>query len=389
MFPGKGTSPMCNIRIKMKRYVYADNAATTQLDEKVLEAMLPYLTREYGNASQPYSFARSARQALKDARETVARCINAKPSEVFFTSGGSESDNWAIKGAYFAKQGEIIISSIEHHAVINTAEYLKKFGCRTTYLPVDKDGRVKASELEKFITEKTSLVSVMTANNEIGTIEPIKELARVAHANNVLFHTDAVQAVGHIDVDVKDLGVDMMSASAHKFNGPKGVGFLYKREGIAVDSLIQGGAQEFGKRAGTENIASIVGMAIALKNNCDAIRENTEYIKKLECYLIKELQNSDIKFIQNGDVKNHIPGNISLSFGNIDGEALLHRLDLAGVAISTGAACDSKKTQVSHVLDAIKVPHIYAKGTIRISLGKYNTEEDVQYIASTLKRILI
>lgn len=372
----------------MNQKVYADNAATTPLDEKVIEAMMPYLKQEYGNASQPYSFARAAKQALNQARETIASCINAKPSEIFFTSGGSESDNWAIKGTFFAKQGDIITSAIEHHAVINTVEYLKKFGCKTYYLPVDKKGTVQINELEKHITKRTRLVSVMTANNEIGTIQPIKELAQTAYDHNVLFHTDAVQAVGHINIDVQNLGVDMLSASAHKFNGPKGIGFLFKRSGIHTDNLIHGGMQENGNRAGTENIALIVGMAKALEDNVNELSKTQKLLQSLDDDFMRKLSNSGLHFVRNGNRSNGLYGNISISFYGADGEALLHRLDLKGVSVSTGAACDSSNTQISHVLNAIGLDKKYALGTIRISLGKYNTVEDIDYIVNALVNII-
>ena len=373
----------------MKQIIYADNAATTKLDIDAFEAMKPYLLDEYGNASQPYSFARKPKQALKEARRIIAECINAEPDEIFFTSGGTESDNWAIKGIAFSnsKRTAMIASEIEHHAVLNACADVERLGYPVAYLPVTSEGVVTVEALEKVITTNTALVSVMFANNEIGTIQPIKELCEVAHLHGALFHTDAVQAVGHVCVDVKELGIDMLSASAHKFNGPKGIGFLYLKKGTPIASYASGGAQEFGMRAGTENIASIVGMAVALKKNCEAISENSEYIEMLENTLMDSLSASGLDFIRNGSPK-HIPGNVSLSFKNRDGEALLHRLDLMGICVSTGAACDSVNTQISYVLQAIQLDNAYNKGTIRVSLGKHNTEDDVLAICNALSLIL-
>lgn len=369
--------------------IYADNAATTKMNSEALKAMIPWFTAEYGNASQPYSFARKPRQALREARAIIAQCINADPEEIFFTSGGTESDNWAIKGTAFAypDKNTIITSQIEHHAILNACRDIEQLGYPIEYLPVSGEGIVSVEWLENVISSSTRLVSIMYANNEIGTIEPIQELCEVAHKNDVLFHTDAVQAVGHIKIDVKELGVDMLSASAHKFNGPKGVGFLYIKKGTPISSYVSGGAQEFGKRAGTENVASIVGMSVALKKNCDSIDENTRHINNMEAQLLAGISSLGWDFVRNGSAE-RIPGNISLSFKNYDGEALLHRLDLKGICVSTGAACDSVKTQVSHVLRAINLNQDYAKGTIRISLSKYNTMEDIESIINALRSII-
>ena len=373
----------------MKQFIYADNAATTKLDIDAFEAMKPYLFEEYGNASQPYSFARKPKQALKEARATIAQCINAEPEEIFFTSGGTESDNWAIKGTAFSdpEKRVIITSQIEHHAVLRACEDIEKLGYPVAYLPVTKEGVVTTESLGSVITPNTRLVSIMYANNEIGTIEPIKELCEIAHRNGALFHTDAVQAVGHIQVDVKDLGVDMLSASAHKFNGPKGIVFLYVKKGTPICSYVSGGAQEFGMRAGTENIASIVGMTVALKKNCDNLTENVRHIKSIENQLLDKLSSLGLDFVRNGSPY-HIPGNISLSFKNVNGEVLLHRLDLMGICVSTGAACDNVNTQTSHVLNAIGLKQDYATGTIRITLSINNTEDNVVTIISALKKIL-
>lgn len=373
----------------MKQFIYADNAATTKLDIDAFEAMKPFLLDEYGNASQLYSFARKPKQALKEARATIAQCINAEPEEIFFTSGGTESDNWAIKGVVFSdyKKHAIITSQIEHHAVLKTCEDVEKIGCPVAYLPVTKEGVVTPEALSSVITPNTCLVSIMFANNEIGTIEPIEQLCEIAHRNGALFHTDAVQAVGHIPIDVKELGVDMLSASAHKFNGPKGIGFLYIKKGTPISSYLSGGTQEFGMRAGTENIAAIVGMAVALQKNCTELEENKKHIVKLEKALFSTLESNGVSFIQNGTGE-RVPGNLSLSFPGFEGEALLHRLDLMGIQVSTGSACDSVNTQISHVLRAINMDEKTARGTIRISFGKDNTIDDAKNIAISLNRII-
>lgn len=372
-----------------KQMIYADNAATTKLDTAAFEAMKPYLLDEYGNASQPYSFARKPKQALKEARAIIAQCINADPEEIFFTSGGTESDNWAIKGTAFSDTDKhaVLTSQIEHHAVLRACECIEKMGYPVAYLPVTEEGIITVEALSSVITTSTRLVSIMYANNEIGTIEPIRELCDITHRHGALFHTDAVQAVGHVPIDVKDLGVDLLSASAHKFNGPKGIGFLYVKKGTPLLPYANGGSQEFGMRAGTENVAAIVGMAVALKENCDAIAEHSCHIAKLEDQLINGLSSSGIDFVRNGS-SSSLPGNISLSFKNADGEALLHRLDLLGICISTGAACDTVHTQISHVLAAIGLHTDYAKGTIRISFGKNNTDSDVTAIVDALKKVL-
>ena len=369
--------------------VYADHAATTRLDIDAFEAMKPYLLNEYGNASQPYSFSRSAKAALKSSRETIAMCINAEPEEIFFTSGGTESDNWAVKGSVLVRDEyrRIVTTSIEHHAVLHACAAMERLGYPVTYVDPDEHGVIQPDSLRKAISADTKLVSVMYANNEVGSIQPIKQLCSVAHATNSFFHTDAVQAVGHIPIDVKDLNVDMLSASAHKFGGPKGIGFLFIKSGTYINSYADGGAQEMGMRAGTENIASIVGMSVALKNSCERMHEASEHLAGLEKILITRLVSEGIDFRQNGHV-NRTPGNISLSFRGIEGETLLHRLDLCGIAVSTGSACDSKSTQLSHVLRAIHAPSDYAYGTIRVSLGPENTTEEVEYIASSIIKTL-
>ena len=370
----------------MKEYVCADNAATTRLSNKAFESMLPYLQNEYGNASQLYSFARLPKKALKEARQVIANCIGAQPSEIFFTSCGTESDNWVINGAV-QQHLPIVTSSIEHHAILRPCESAKRCGCSVSLLPVTKEGIVLSSSVKEVVHSSCGLLSVMYANNEIGTIQPIKELATIAHENGWLMHTDAVQAIGHTRINVRELGVDMLSASAHKFNGPKGIGFLYIKEGVNWPALIKGGTQENGLRAGTENVASIVGMATALEENVISICENESHLAHLEEILISNLSRSGIAFYRNG-AENHIKGNVSLSFPNRSGESIMHRLDLKGICVSTGSACDSKETQISHVLKAIGLEEMLAKGTIRISLSKYNTEHDMMKIVQVLVGIL-
>lgn len=379
----------------MKKIIYADNAATTALNPIALEAMKPYLINEFGNPSQPYSFSRSCKLALKKARETVASCINADPNEIFFTSGGTESDNWAIKGTAFLnyERKAVITSVIEHHAILNSCKFIEKQRYPVAYLPVLSDGTISVDSLKSIITSNTYLVSIMLVNNEIGTIEPVKELANIAHRNGAIFHTDAVQAIGHIYVDVKDLGIDLLSASAHKFGGPRGVGFLYIKNGTRIASLLDGGSQEQGFRAGTENVAGIVGMAAALKESCEGVK-SSEKLYGYERQLLQRLQESGIRlgadFIWNGnhETTKHLPGLISLSFLGKDGEMLLHRLDLKGIMVATGAACDSRSTQVSHVISSIGVPSSFAVGTIRISLSQNSSIEDVDAIAKAIVDIM-
>lgn len=373
----------------MNNFIYADNAATTKLDIDAFEAMKPYLLTEYGNVSQPYSFSRSGKKALKNARETIAKCINANPEEIYFTSGGTESDNWAIKGTTRnnVNKNTIITSAFEHHAVLNSCKAIEDSGYPVAYISPNKNGIVDVKSLEEIITPDTELVSIMYANNEIGTIQPIKELCEISHNYNAFFHTDAVQAIGHIPIDVKMLGIDMLSASAHKFNGPKGIGFLYIKNGTDIGTYSDGGSQELGMRAGTENIASIVGMSVALDKNYKEMTSNISHIKNVEKHLLERLTNSGIHFVRNGQ-GDMLPGIISLSFENHDGEAILHRLDLMGICISTGAACDTRKTEISHVLKSINIPESYARGTIRISLGKNNTVDDANLIAEALIKII-
>lgn len=372
----------------MKHYIYADNAATTQMDIAAFEAMKPYLLQEYGNVSQPYSFARRPKKAIQEARETIATCIGALPEEIYFTSGGTESDNWAIKGAALlnGQKRATITTAFEHHAILHSCKAIERIEYPVAYMWPTMDGYITGETLENYITNKAFLVSVMYANNEIGTLQPIKELCTIAHEHGALFHTDAVQAIGHVPINVHELDVDMLSASAHKFNGPKGVGFLYIKSGINILPYADGGAQESKLRAGTENVAGIVGMATALRYNCDSIEKNSQHIMALESRFIEMLDALGINYIRNGGER-RLPGLISLSFPGADGESILHRLDLAGICISTGSACNSKSTEISHVLRAIGLNDRYAKGTVRISLGKANIVEDVDAIFSAIAKI--
>lgn len=370
-------------------HIYADNAATTKLDKTTLEAMLPWLLEEYGNASQLYAFARKPKKALADARATIAECIGALPEEIYFTSGGTESDNWVIKSSAFSdsKKQVMITSAFEHHAILHSCSTIEHFGYPVVYMSPSNEGYITPENLEKHITENTRLVSIIFANNELGSIQPIQELCKVAHAHGALFHTDAVQAVGHIKINVHELGVDFLSASAHKFNGPKGIGFLFIRKGAELKPYVDGGSQENLHRAGTENIASIVGMAAALKTNSDSLDKNQLHILKLEKQLLARLDESGVVYRCNC-VESKLPGLLSLSFPDKDGEAILHRMDLMGISISTGSACDSVNAEISHVLKAIHLAENYAKGTIRISLGKNNTQEDVENIVASLVKIV-
>lgn len=374
----------------MKQHIYADNAATTKLDKTAFEAMTPWLLEEYGNASQPYAFARKPKRALADARAAIAECIGALPEEIYFTSGGTESDNWVIKSSAFSdpEKRATITSAFEHHAILHSCAAIEYFGYPVAYMWPSDEGYIISEILKKYITDNTRLVSVMFANNEIGSIQPIRELCEVAHAHGAVFHTDAVQAVGHIGIDAHELGVDFLSASAHKFNGPKGVGFLYIRKGVQLPPYADGGAQENAHRAGTENVAAIVGMAAALKVNCDLLEQNQQHILNLEKQLISRLDDAGVVYKCNGG-DSKLPGLLSLSFPCKDGEAILHRMDLMGISISTGSACDSVNTEISHVLQAIRLDEDNAKGTIRISLGKNNTEKEAERIAAALIKIVV
>lgn len=368
--------------------VYADNAATTRLSQRAYESMLPFLRDNFGNPSQPYAFSRDARRAIKTAREAVAQHINAEPEEIYFTSGGTESDNWAIKGFSLrdATTKVLATSQIEHHAVLNSVESMGVIGHRIHLLPVDSGGTVDLSAAEKIDFGDNGLMSLMFANNEIGTMQPIKQACDFAHEQGAFFHTDAVQAVGHVPINVKDLGVDVLSASAHKFNGPRGIGFLYVKKGTPLSAYASGGAQEMGLRAGTENTAAIVGLAAALEENCSQMNAAATKLYELEKALVSHLTLKQLIFRRNGI--NQLPGLLSLSFYNASGEMLLHRLDLMKVYVSTGSACDGSTTQISHVLKAIGLEEKYALGTIRISLGPSSTFSDVCKIADSILKIL-
>ena len=369
--------------------IYVDHAATTALSPAAYEAMLPWLQDKYGNPSTLYSLARDPRKAVAHSREVIAAVINADPSEIFFTSGGTEADNWALKGTMLQHdRGKgMITSAIEHHAILNSCAALERMGYAVNTLPVDQMGIVSADTLQSALTENVSLASIMLANNEIGTIEPIAELAEITHQAGILFHSDAVQAIGHIPVDVKALQVDMLSASAHKFNGPKGIGFLYIRKGVQLIPLLDGGGQERGMRAGTENVAGIVGMATALQEHIEHLQQETVHLNALSSRLVDQLRLKGFDFRMNGS-HHRVPGSLSLSFKSADGEMLLHRLDLMGTAVATGSACDSKDSVLSHVIQAIGVPKDYAYGTIRITLGMDNTAEHVDRIAQQIATIL-
>lgn len=371
-----------------KKLIYADHAATTPLIPEALEAMLPFLKENFGNPSSIHSWARNPREAVCEARTMIAKCINAEPEEIFFTSGGTESDNWVIKGS----DGGLLVSSYEHHAVLNAVASEVKRGRDVVYVrPKEGNGGgyIMPERLLKAWKDGIGLVSVMTANNEIGTINPIHILSEFAHKRGALFHTDAVQAVGHIPIDVREMGVDFLSASAHKFNGPKGIGFLFIRKGVKLESLLNGGQQENGLRAGTENVASIAGMAVALKLNCERMGKNAEHLEYLTLRLRDGISRIFPGAIYLGDgVAGQLPGFTSVSFPGHPAEGLMHMLDLKGIAISTGAACDSKNLQTSHVLKAINVANEIARSTVRITFGPENTVSDVDAMLIALKRIL-
>ena len=375
----------------MDRTVYADNAATTAVSPQVLEAMLPYYKEVYGNPSSLYSVGQKAKAALEEARETVAACLGAEAGEIYFTSCGTESDNWAIKGAAHAmrKKGKdhIITSAFEHHAVLHTCQALEKEGFTVTYLPVHENGIVRPEELEAAITDKTGLVTIMYANNEIGTIQPIPEIGAICKKHGVWFHTDAVQAVGNVHIHVKDQNIDMLSLSGHKFHAPKGVGALYIRKGIAIPNLLDGGAQERGKRGGTENVAQIVGLAVGLKEACATIDQRVARLSPLRDKLMDGLLKID-RCRVNGDREHRLPGNVSMCFQGVEGESLLLMLDLKGISASSGSACTSGSLDPSHVLLSIGLPHEVAHGSLRLSFGDYNTEEDIDYILEVLPPII-
>ena len=371
--------------------VYADNAATTQMSDSVLKAMMPLLTDIYGNPSSLHSVGQIAKEHLEAARETVAECIGADPKEIYFTSGGSEADNQAIRSAAYigARKGKkhIISSKFEHHAVLHTLDALKKEGFTVTLLDVYSNGIVKPEDVANAITDETCLVTIMTANNEIGTIQPIAEIGKICKEKGVLFHTNAVQAVGHIPVNVKDMNCDMLSVSAHKFHGPKGVGFLYARKGILLTNIIYGGAQERNKRAGTENMASIVGMATAIKDATDHLQENAEKVTAMRNRLIDGLKGIERSRI-NGDLEHHLPGTLNMCFEGIEGESLLLLLDAKGICASSGSACTSGSLDPSHVLLSIGVPVEIAHGSLRLSISEYNTMEQMDHIVKSVPEVV-
>jgi cysteine desulfurase len=374
-----------------KRIIYMDHSATTPTRRDVLDAMIPYYTEHFGNPSSIYAIARESRKAIDTARAQVARALGAEPDEIYFTSGGSESDNWAIKGVASAnrkKGNHIITTKIEHHAVIHTCQYLEKEGFTVTYLPVDKYGLVDPAELENAITDKTILVSIMYANNEIGTIEPIAELAAVAKKHQVYFHTDAVQAIGNVPIDVKAEGIDLLSLSAHKFYGPKGAGVLYIRKGTKIDNLIHGGGQERRRRAGTENIAGIVGLGKAIEIATADIGGHNRKIRTLRDRLMKGIREKIPHTYLNGHPEKRLPGNINISFEFIEGESMLLWLDDEGICASTGSACTSGSLEPSHVLLATGLPVEVSHGSLRLTLGDSNTEADVDRVLEELPKIV-
>lgn len=371
--------------------VYADNAATTRISDTAFDAMMPYFKEMYGNPSSLYTLGQRSQEALYSARETMAKYLNCDMKEITFTSGGSEADNQAIlTGAYLGeKQGKkhIISSAFEHHAVLHTLKKLEKQGFEVTLLPVHSNGFVRPDELRAAIREDTALVTIMYANNEIGTVQPIRELGEVCHEKGVLFHTDAVQAAGHIKIDVKADNIDMLSMSAHKFHGPKGVGMLYAKKGINLYTLIEGGAQERGKRAGTENVPAIMGMAAAFEESCENLEKNFEYVKGLRDKVAAELSKIPHSKI-NGDITNGLAGTLNMCFEGIEGESLLLLLDDRGISASSGSACTSGSLDPSHVLLALGLPHEVAHGSLRISLSEYNTEEDVNHIIKNVPEVV-
>ena len=370
--------------------IYMDNAATTATRPEVLEAMLPYFTQHYGNPSSIHSVGRDARRAVEKARQQVAAALGAQPREIYFTAGGSESDNWAIRcasKALAAKGKHIITTQIEHHAVLHTCQYMEKQGYEVTYLPVDENGLVSVEDVKKAIRPDTVLISIMAANNEIGTIEPIREIGKVAHEAGVLFHTDAVQAVGAVPIDVNDWNVDMLSLSGHKFHAPKGVGALYVKKGILPNIFMDGGAQEKGRRAGTENLASIVGLGEAITVATASLEENMARITAMRDRLTDSLLQLPRTRL-NGSREHRLPGNLNISFEGIEGESLLLRLDMAGICASSGSACTSGSLDPSHVLMAIGLKHEVAHGSLRLSLSELTTEEDIDYIIAQVPPIV-
>ena len=385
-----------------KRFVYADNAATTPLSEIAFNAMKPWLTEHYGNPSSLYRMGREAKEAINEARRVVAKCLNAAmpvnekndyaPGEILFTGGGSQADNLAIRGFMHGSSSKgrkhIITSKIEHHAVLYTCEALEKEGYRVTYLNVDKEGHVDLEQLKNELSEDTALVSVMAANNEIGTIQPLKQISELAHSVGAKFHTDAVQAVGHMHIDVQEMGIDMLSLAGHKFRGPRGTGVLYVKNGIQLEPLVYGGGQERGLVSGTENTAGFIGLAAAMQDACEHLDEKMGYVKKLTDKLVKGIMENIPYSHYTGDPVNRLPGTASFVFEAIEGEGLILRLDNAGVCGSTGSACSTGSLDPSHVLMAIGLPHEIAHGSLRLTLGEQNTEEDVDYVIETVTDVV-
>lgn len=375
----------------MSKVIYLDNAATTRVSPEVLKAMLPYFTEYYGNPSAIYTFAGEAKQAVDQARETIAGALNAKAEEIYFTGGGSESDNWALKAvaeAYGSKGKHIITTKIEHHAILHTAQYLEKQGFEVTYVGVDEEGKVKMEELQKAIRPDTILISVMTANNEIGTVQPIEEIGKLAREHKILFHTDAVQAFGHIPMDVEKMQIDLLSASGHKINGPKGIGFLYIRKGVKIRSFIHGGAQERQRRAGTHNVPGIVGFGKAVEQAVAGMEERIQYETALRDHLIERVL-AEIPYTRlNGAREDRLPNNASFCFRFIEGESMLILLDQQGICGSSGSACTSGSLDPSHVLLAIGLPHEIAHGSLRLTLSSETTKEEIDETVEALKKII-
>lgn len=375
----------------MKKMIYLDNAATTRTAPEVVEAMLPYFSEYYGNASTVYEFGQKSKEAISKARETIAKAIGAKENEIYFTGGGSESDNWALKAtaeAYKSKGRHIITSKIEHHAILHTCEWLEQNGFEVTYLDVDEFGVVKLEELKKAIRPDTILISIMFANNEIGTIEPVEEIGKIAKEHGILFHTDAVQAFGQVPIQVDELNIDMLSASAHKLNGPKGIGFLYIRKGVKIRSFLHGGAQERKRRAGTENVPGIVGFGKAVELALASMEERAARERELRDYLMERVL-KEIPFTRvNGDRTNRLPNNVNLCFQFVEGESLLIMLDMKGICGSSGSACTSGSLDPSHVLLAIGLPHEIAHGSLRLTLGSDTTREDMDTVVEAIKEIV-
>lgn len=371
--------------------MYFDNAATTRLDDEVLQEMLPYLKENYGNASSIYKLGRESRKAVEESRERISKVLNCKPNEIYFTAGGSESDNTAIKGIAKAnkkKGNHIITSKIEHPAVLETCKQLEKEGFEITYISVDENGIVDLEELKKSIKPTTILITIMFANNEIGTIQPIEEIGKIAKESNIYFHTDAVQAVGNAKIDVQKLNIDSLSLSGHKIYGPKGIGALYVKTGVKFEKFIDGGHQERNKRAGTENVAGIVGIGKSIELAYENLNEHNKKIKELRDYYVEQVKEK-IPYIKiNGDMEKRLPGNCNISFKFIEGEGLLLNLDLKGICASSGSACTSGSLDPSHVLLAIGLPHEIAHGSLRISIGKYNTKEEIDYLVENLVEIV-